>query len=77
MNRQKLRGLVFSKYKTIREFSDAIGWQRNKSSRILNGPQEPDSDDMRAVAELFELSPDEFVEIFFDGQFTKCTREAV
>lgn len=73
MNKEKIRGLVFSKYRTIREFSNAIGWQRNKSSRILNGSQEPDSGDMRAIAELFELSSEEFVDIFFEEQFTKCT----
>lgn len=73
MNKEKIRGLVFSKYKTIREFSNAIGWQRNKSSRILNGIQEPDSGDMRAIAELFELSSEDFFDIFFEKRFTKCT----
>ncbi len=73
MNKEKIRGLVFSRYRTIGEFSDAIGWKRNKSSRILNGIQEPDSRDMRAIAELFELSSEEFVNIFFEEQFTKCT----
>ena len=71
MNREKLRGLVYSKFKTIGEFSEAIGWQRNKASRIINGPQEPDSEDMRKVAELFELSSEVFVDIFFEKQFTK------
>jgi len=71
MNRSKLRGLVYSKYKTIGEFAKVIGWQRNKASRIINGPQEPDSDDMRKVAELFNLSSEDFVDIFFEKQFTK------
>ena len=71
MNIDKFRGLIYSKYKTIKEFSDAIGWHRNKASRILNGEQEPDSEDMREVAELFELSSVEFVDIFFEKQFTK------
>ena len=76
MNLQKLRGLVFSKYKTVKAFSDEIGWKRNKSSRILNGIQEPDSDDMMDVAKLFELSSEEFIGIFFEDVFTKCTKKA-
>lgn len=73
MNKEKLRGTVFAKYRTIKEFSDAIGWQRNKSARILNGDQEPNSDDMRDIVVLFRLTPEEFIEIFFAEQFTKCT----
>ncbi len=73
MNKEKLRGTIFAKYRTIKEFSDAIGWQRNKSSRILNGSQEPDSDDMRALVVLLQLTPEEFIDIFFAEQFTKCT----
>ena len=73
MNKEKLRGIVFAKYRTIKEFSDAIGWQRNKSARILNGDQEPNSDDMRDVIVLFQLTPEEFIGIFFTEQFTKCT----
>ena len=71
MNRSKLRGLVYSRFKTIGDFSNAIGWQRNKASRIINGPQEPDSEDMRRIAELFNLSSEDFVDIFFEKQFTK------
>lgn len=75
MNLGKLRGLVFSQFRTISEFSEAIGWNRNKSSRILNGNQEPDSGDMCDLAELFSLPADMFIEIFFERKFTKCTEE--
>lgn len=77
MNKEKFRGLIFGKYKTIKEFSDAIGWNRSKVSRFLNGAQEPDSDEMREIATFFELSPEEFIALFFESQFTKCTIEAV
>lgn len=66
MNKERFRGVIFGKYKTIKEFSDAIGWNRNKTSRFLNGVQEPDSEEMRKFAEFFQLSPDEFIEIFFE-----------
>ena len=70
MNKERFRGVIFGKYKTIKEFSDAIGWNRNKTSRFLNGVQEPNSEEMRKFAEFFQLSPDEFIEIFFENQFT-------
>ena len=73
MNKERFRGVIFGKYKTIKEFSDAIGWNRSKTSRFLNGVQEPDSEEMRRFADFFQLSPNEFLEIFFENQFTKCT----
>ena len=73
MNRDKFRGLVYSKYKSMQEFSTAIGWQRNKTARIMNGVQEPNSEEMRTIAELFHLSSNEFIDIFFKNQFTKRT----
>lgn len=73
MNRKRLRGLIYEKYKNLIDFSEAIGWHRNKISRILTGVQEPNIDDMRIIANLFELSPEDFVDIFFENQFTKCT----
>ena len=75
MNKERFRGVIFGKYKTIKEFSDAIGWNRNKTSRFLNGVQEPDSEEMRKFAEFFQLSPDEFIEIFFANE--AAFREAV
>ena len=41
-----LRGVVFSRYKTLEDFAKAIGWKRNKASRIINGIQQPDIDDI-------------------------------
>ena len=70
MNRDKFRGLVYSRYRSMQEFSDAIGWQRNKTARIMNGVQEPNSEEMRTIAELFHLSSGEFIDIFFENQFT-------
>ena len=48
-NIMTLRGAVLSKYKTIGEFSEAIGWKRNKSSRILNGIQTPSADEIEEI----------------------------
>lgn len=77
MNIEKFRGLIFGKFKSIKEFSEAIGWNRSKVSRFLNGTQEPDSDEMREIATFFDLTPEDFIILFFENQFTKCTSKAV
>ena len=71
------RGLVFSKYKNISEFACAIGWSRNKASRIINGIQEPDVNDMEKMAEVLDIkTPEAFISIFFRNMSTKWTTDA-
>lgn len=69
-----LRGIVLSKFKTIGEFADAIGWKRSKASRILNGVQVPDVVDAQKMAESLEIDSAElFMQIFFHSLSTKWT----
>ena len=72
-NNITLRGLVLSKYKSISAFASAMGWHRGKATRIINGIQEPNTKEMVLLAEKLEMSQDEFMYIFFDCVFTKCT----
>jgi hypothetical protein len=66
-----LRGLIFTKYHTIGEFAKAIGWSRNKASRIINGVTCLSGSDM---TNQFEISdPRDFVNIFFAELYTKWT----
>lgn len=68
------RGLVYSNFRTVSDFATAIGWSRNKASRIVNGIQEPDAEDMVRMAELFGIcTPEKFMEIFFAPLSTKWT----
>lgn len=71
MNRNKFRGLIHSKHKTRKEFSDAIGWQEKKTSRIVNGDQEPTLEDAKSIAKHFELCQQDFLDLFFEGVFQK------
>lgn len=68
------RGLVLSKYKSISEFAQAVGWSRNKASRIVNGIQEPDANDMEIMAKALDIrTPERFMDIFFDQLSTMWT----
>ena len=67
-----IRGAVFSKFSSIISFANAIGWKRNKASRIVNGIQNPSVEDMEQMAECLSISDAmTFVSIFFPGVFTK------
>lgn len=58
------RGLVYSKFKTIADFAQAIGWTRQKATNIVNGQQEPSLDDTDKMAKALDLSLDETAQFF-------------
>lgn len=61
-----LRGLALSKYKTIGEFAKAVGWTRNKASRIINGKQELNTQDIEDITKCLDIqSAQLFIQIFF------------
>lgn len=65
-----LRGLVFSKYHSISEFAEAIGWSRGKASRIANGTQQPSKADMEHLIAHFEIPEASVAPLFFGTMFT-------
>lgn len=66
-----IRGAVFGTFNSIASFAEAIGWNRSKASRILNGIQLPTSKDMEQISECLNVtSADRFVSIFFPDKFT-------
>lgn len=76
-DKKTYRGLVFSKFHSISDFARGTGWSRNKASRIVNGLQEPNSDDIADMVRVFEISSQEdFMEIFFAELSTKWTIES-
>ena len=72
-----LRGAVMSKYRTISSFADEIGWKRNKASCIINGVQEPTSQDIQEITRCLEInSVDIFLQIFFSPMSTIWSNES-
>ena len=60
-----IRGLVFSKFSSISEFANAIGWQRNKAARIINKKQEPSKKDMEDMITVLEIPEASVAPVFF------------
>lgn len=74
METNVLRGMIVEQYKTIGAFADAVGWKRNKASRILNGVQEMDISEIQDVTAALGIeSVEEFMRLFFPRLSTKWT----
>ena len=58
------RGLVYSKFKSIADFAQVIGWTRQKATSIVNGMQEPSLDDTDKMAKALDLTLDETARFF-------------
>ena len=68
MDRTIFRGLVYSKYKSIANFAQAIGWTRQKATNIVNGVQEPSLDDTDKMAKALNLTLSETAQFFLPAK---------
>lgn len=64
MDRQKFRGTIFSKYRSVSEFTVEIGWPKNKAHNIISGRYTPDVNECAEFAEFMNLSVQEYLKIF-------------
>lgn len=65
MNLNRLRGEIVAVFGTQYSFGEAIGWNKNKVSRLLKGQYVPDVNEAAAISTLLNLSSDLYCEIFF------------
>jgi len=73
--RINIKDIALNKFKTVGEFAKQMEWSRSKASRILNGIQEPDSEEVELLAKRLEIqSQEEFMQIFFPSMSTKWTK---
>ena len=66
-----LKGVALSRYGSCVNFAKAMGWNRNKADRILNGRQDPSLKDIKRITERMALPADVILPIFFGTMFTK------
>ena len=64
MNRRKLKGEIVAVLGSQNAFADAVGWHKNKVSKMMTGKYKPDTDEVAAIVEALNLSNDKFTEIF-------------
>lgn len=64
INTKLLRGVIYSKYNSQREFTQAVGWSQNKIGRILKGRMIPNIEDCAIICNALSLSREESLNIF-------------
>ena len=60
----RLRGEIVAEYRTQTAFADAIGWHKNKVTKMLTGKYKPDTDEVAEIANLLDLDSPKFCDIF-------------
>jgi len=61
----KLRGAIYTEYKSISQLCDVVKWPKHKFTRLLQGAQIPDANDISVLRKALKLSPSEIIDIFF------------
>ena len=70
MNINKLRGEIVEHYKTQIAFANAIGWHKNKLSRMMQGKYKPNTDEVAQIAIALGLDEKRFCTIFLPCKST-------
>lgn len=66
-----LRGTVFGKYRDISSFAKALGWNRKKTSDIVNGRRSPTANEMEEISKVLGITDaNTFMSIFFNRTST-------
>jgi len=69
-NTTQLCRIALLRYGTKAKFAEAMGWDKSKAGRILNGKQDPSLRDIKTMSERMNLPNDILVCIFFGSLFT-------
>lgn len=64
MDCNRLRGEIVAKFRTQHAFADAIGWHKNKVSKLVLGLYKPDTDEVAEIAQVLKLDVPGFCAIF-------------
>ncbi len=64
MNTKRLKGEIIAKFGTQTKFCEAIGWHRNKVSKMVCNKYIPDVDEAEKIAEILNLSEALYIAIF-------------
>ena len=67
-----IRGLVYDKYSSIREFARTVGWDATKACNIINGKREPRLSDLNNMAPAVGKSVEELAHIFLREKSQNC-----
>ncbi|MBO7670745.1 MAG: helix-turn-helix transcriptional regulator [Oscillospiraceae bacterium] len=72
MGHMSFRGLVYSRFRSIAELGQAIGWSRQKTTNIVNGNSEPSLSDVDKLARALGLTFEETARFFLTTKSHIC-----
>ena len=67
MDTARLRGEIVAKFKTQTAFANAMNWNKNKVTKMLNGLYNPDIDEVALIVQTLGLSEKYCYEIFLQS----------
>ena len=69
---ETIRGAVYGKYPSIREFAKDVGWDPTKACNIINGKREPRVSDLQDMAPALEMSVEQLARLFLHKKSQNC-----
>lgn len=72
MEQMNFRGVVYSRFRSIAELGQTIGWTRQKATNIVNGIVEPSLDDVEKLSRALGLSFEETARFFLPSRSQMC-----
>ena len=61
---RELRGLIYGAYDSEADFAKAIGWDRQRLSKITNGQREPNIEELNSLAKGLGITVEMVAHIF-------------
>lgn len=61
---KELRGIIYSKFDSEADMAKAMGWTRQRLSKITNGLKEPDVNELNDMANPLNMTVGEIAQIF-------------
>lgn len=71
MDTKRLRVEIVAEYGTQTAFAEAIGWHKNKVSKIIRGRYKPDIDEVAKITETLHLDERRYCAIFLPHGITE------
>ena len=65
---KELRSIIYDRYESESELANELGWPKQKLNRITNGQQEPNLEELMAMADKFEMSATDLIRIFLQNK---------
>jgi hypothetical protein len=60
----ELRGAIYSRYRSQKDFCDALGWKKQKLQKLLSGKISLKRDDIIKLKRILEIPDDRVCSVF-------------